>query len=277
MIPLEPVNRRSAMLEQLQKHGAGRVGDLRRRPAPERMGYHVSVHRIPGDLVASIDVRAQPAYSIAEAARYLRVAPGTLRSWTVGRPYPTSAGPRTFAPLIKLAARRPPTLSFWNLVEAHVLRALRTDHGVPVPALRKALKYAEDTLEIENLLLRQDLVTEAARVFLERYGQLIDLSNSGQLAMRKVLEAHLRRVEWDPARLPLRFYPFVMADASGEERTIAIDPRVKFGRPVVQRAGVSTHVIAARIDAGEPLDAVADDYGLTTEEVERAVLYERAA
>jgi hypothetical protein len=114
------------------------------------MGYHGLRAPHPGGLVANIDVRAQPAYSIAEAARYLRVAPGTLRSWTVGRPYPTSAGPRTFAPLIKLAARRPPTLSFWNLVEAHVLRALRTDHGVPVPALRKALKYAEDTLEIQN-------------------------------------------------------------------------------------------------------------------------------
>ena len=120
-------------------------------------------------------------------------------------------------------------------------------------------------------------VTEAGRIFLERYGELIDLSGSGQLAMRKVLEAHLRRVEWDTAKLPLRFYPFLTADAVGEQRTIAIDPRVKFGRPVVRRAGVSTQVIAARLDAGERLDAVAADYGLTTDEVERAVLYERAA
>jgi hypothetical protein len=100
--------------------------------------------------------------------------------------------------------------------------------------------YAEETLGIEDLLLRQDLLTEAGRIFLGRYGELIDLSNSGQLAVRKVLEAHLRRVEWDPARLPLRFYPFVTADGIGEERTIALDPRLKFGRPVVQRAVVST-------------------------------------
>jgi uncharacterized protein (DUF433 family) len=95
--------------------------------------------------------------------------------------------------------------------------------------------------------------------------------------MRKVLEAHLHRVEWDPRKLPLRFYPFITVDAIAEERTIAIDPRVKFGRPVIRRVGVSTQVIAARIDAGEPLAALADDYGLTTEEVERAALYERAA
>ncbi len=74
--------------------------------------------------------------------------------------------------------------------------------------------------------------------------------------MRKVLEAHLRRVEWDTARLPLRFYPFVTAESISEQRTIAIDPRVKFGRPVVQRAGVSTQAIAARLDAGEQVDAL---------------------
>ena len=260
--------------------GCARVSHLRPPPIADvgaQIRYHGLVHRNAGGNPADTDLRTRPAYSVDEAARYLRLAPVTLRSWTVGRSYPSSAGPRTSAPLLKLAARRPPTLSFWNLVEAHVLRALRTDHGVSVHALRKALRYAEDALGIENLLLRQDLLTEAGRIFLERYGQLIDLSNSGQLAMRRVLEAHLRRVEWDPRELPLRFYPFITADAIAEERTIAIDPRVKFGRPVIRRVGVSTQVIAARIDAGEPLDALADDYGLTTEEVERAALYERAA
>ena len=43
------------------------------------------------------------------------------------------------------------------------------------------------------------------------------------------------------------------------------------------RAGVSTGVIAERIDAGESVADLADDYGLTTEEVEQAVVYERAA
>jgi uncharacterized protein (DUF433 family) len=222
-------------------------------------------------------VRVQPAYSLAEAAHYLRLSPGTLRSWVVGRPYLTTGGPRTFAPLIKAAKRQPTTLSFWNLVEAHVLRALRTEHGVPVPAVRTALRYAEKELAIENLLLRQDLLTEAGRIFLDRYGELIDLSNSGQLAIRKVLEAHLRRVEWDPKNLPARFFPFLTADGSGQDRLIAIDPRVAFGRPVLQRVGVSTQAIANRLDAGETIADIAADYGITAADVEQAVLYERAA
>jgi uncharacterized protein (DUF433 family) len=235
------------------------------------------VDRSRGGAIANIDVRTQPAYSLTEAAHYLRLSSGTLRSWVVGRPYPTADGPRTFAPLIKAAKRQPTTLSFWNLVEAHVLRALRTEHGVPVPAVRTALRYAEKELGIENLLLRRDLLTEAGRILLDRYGELIDLSNSGQLAMRKVLEAHLRRVEWDPSKLPIRFYPFFSSDTPGEQRIIAIDPGVAFGRPIVHRVGVSTQVIADRLDAGERVDDLANDYGLSSSEIEQAVLYERAA
>jgi len=129
---------------------------------------------------------------VSEAARYLRLSTGTLRTWVAGRPYTTRAGERQSPRLIHPAQARPPMLSFWNLVEAHVLRALRSEHGVSVPALRKALRYAEKELGIEHLLLRRDLQTEAGRLFLERYGELIDLSNSGQLAMKKMLEANDR-------------------------------------------------------------------------------------
>jgi uncharacterized protein (DUF433 family) len=168
-------------------------------------------------------------------------------------------------------------LSFSNLVEAHVLRSLRTDHGVSVKALRKALAYAEKTLGIDRLLVRPELRAEAGRLFLDRYGELIELSASGQLAMRRILEEHLKRVEWDSSRFPVRLYPFVFADEPSEVHWIVIDPRIAFGRPVMLRRGVSTSAIAERIDAGETVEDLAADYDLDTSEIERAALYERAA
>jgi uncharacterized protein (DUF433 family) len=221
----------------------------------------------------TVDIRAQPAYGLLEAARYLKLSPATLRSWVVGRPYPIAEGTRRFQPLLELAAKKPPTLSFWNLIEAHVLRSLRTEHGVSVKALRKALRYAEQELSIDHLLLH----TDAGKVFLDRYGELIELSASGQLAMRKVFDEHLKRVEWDEKRFPVRLYPFVSSDSLDGQRPIAIDPLVAFGRPVVQKAGVSTRTIADRIDAGESVDELAADYDLSHAEIEQAVLYERAA
>jgi uncharacterized protein (DUF433 family) len=222
------------------------------------------------------DRREQPAYLLAEAARYLKLPVATLRSWVVGRHYPAAGRVERFHPLLKPASAEPSLLSFWNLIEAHVLRSLRTEHGVAVRELRKAITFAERELGLERLLLRKDLCTHAGQVFLERYGELINLGASGQLAMRKLLEEHLKRVEWDARTFPIRLYPFVPSRPSGE-RSIAIDPTIAFGRPVILRAGISTSAIAERVDAGETVTMLAEDYGLTGDEIEQAILYERAA
>lgn len=224
----------------------------------------------------NINLRDQPAYSLAEAARYLKLPAATLRSWVVGRAYPKGESVATFRPLLKPARKHPPLLSFYNLIEAHVLRSLRTEHGVAIRELRRAIAYAERTLKIERLLLNKDLRTHAGEVFLDEYGKLISLSTSGQMAMRRMLEEHLKRVEWDRWQFPVRLYPYVSAEPT-TERPIAIDPDIAFGRPVVIRAGVSTEAIAGRIDAGETVEALAEDYDLEPEEIEEAVLYERAA
>lgn len=226
--------------------------------------------------MTKLDATNEPAYSITEAGRYLRVSPATLRSWFVGRPYPTARGLRHFAPVLKLAQKDPATLSFSNLVEAHVLRSLRTEHGVPLVAVRQALAYAQRELKIEQLLLREELRTAAGDVFLDRYGELMNLSASGQLAMRKVFEAHLKRVEWGKLRFPVRLYPFLTSEST-ESKPIIIDPQISFGRPVVGKAYVSTRNIVDRIDAGETVHDIARDYDLTPEIVEEAVVYERAA
>lgn len=193
----------------------------------------------------------------------------------MGRPYPKREGAGFFSPLIRAADQKQRILSFNNLVEAHVLRALRTEHGVPIKEVRAAVHFAERELTIDRLLLRPELRTSAGELFLDHYTKLVSLSRSGQLAMRRLLEAYLARIEFDN-RLPIRLYPFVAVENT-PRRTIAIDPGIAFGRPVVLRSGVSTAAIVARIDAGETSSEVAADYNLHESEIEEAVVYESAA
>jgi uncharacterized protein (DUF433 family) len=222
------------------------------------------------------DIRHQGAYSLAEAARYLKLPQATLRAWAVGRDYPVAEGQVRFKALITPARRKPPLLSFFNLIEAHVLRALRTEHGVSIKALRDSIAYAERTLKIQRLLLHEYLCTHGGEVLLEHYGELIELSNSGQIAIRRALEDHLARVEWDPWRFPVRLYPYPTAALDGR-RPIAIDANLAFGRPVLVARGVSTHAIAERLDAGESVNELAADYDVTPADIEQAAQYERAA
>jgi len=215
----------------------------------------------------------RPAYTVAEAARHLKIAPATLRSWVIGRSYPRGQGSAYFEPLIEPADAEKCLLSFHNLIEAYVLRSLRQEHGVSIKAVRMAIEYAQTELGISRLLLSPELRTTAGELFIQRYGELINLSRSGQLALRKVFEAHLQRIDWRQ-NLPVRLYPYFGMD---QEKLIAIDPTIQFGRPVLLRKGILTSVIADRIDAGELPESVAADYDLEIDEIELAIIYERAA
>ncbi len=158
-----------------------------------------------------------------------------------------------------------------------MLRSLRTEHGVSLRSVRKALRYAENSLDLDRLLLRPELRTDGGRLFLEQYGRLTDLSASGQIAMRQMFDEHLKRVEWDGWEFPIRLYPFVSTEVPTTNRPIVIDPGIAFGRPVLHRQGISTRAIAERIDAGESVSELARDYEVGQPEIEEAVLYERSA
>lgn len=162
-------------------------------------------------------------------------------------------------------------------MEGHVARSLRSRHGVSLQKLRAAIRYAEQKLGIERLLLSQDLSTEAGRVFIEHYSKLIELSASGQIVLQEILNRHLKRVEWDTRHLPIRLHPWMTATGEQPDRGIVIDPTIGFGRPTIEGAGISTVVIAERVDAGETPADVAKDYHITEEAVRKALIYERAA
>lgn len=226
------------------------------------------------DIYGGREPRDVAAYGISEAASYLKIPPTTLRPWVAGRQYPQRKT-SFFQPLITTPERNPPRLSFNNLVEAYVLRALRTKHGVSIDAVREAITYAQKSYHIERLLLSVELRTEAGDLLLEYYGKLVNLSKAGQFAMKKLLAAHLKRVEWDDGDIPVRLYPFFsMNEHVDDRKIIVIDARRAFGRPIISRRGISTAAIVDRINAGESDQDIAVDYGLEKEEVEAAILYE---
>src|SRR5579872_7334588 len=99
------------------------------------------------------DPRLTPAYTLAEAAHYLRMPQETLRSWVVGRTYPVRGQSKRSRPLIHPDDPKRQYLSFINLVEAHVLAAIRRRDGVKLPKVRTALDYVQRRFQIDRPLL----------------------------------------------------------------------------------------------------------------------------
>jgi uncharacterized protein (DUF433 family) len=225
----------------------------------------------PFPLYAGEDPRELPSYSIRETAHYLRIPLATVRSWVLGRWYPTEEGKRYFSPIIALPDKKQPVLSFVNLVETHVLDAIRREHNVPLHKVRTALQYLKRHFPSEHPLADQSFETDGSDLFIQKLGQLINVSQAGQLAMRELLDAHLRRIERDPSGLAVRLYLFTRKRAPEEPKVVVIDPMISFGKPVLAGTGIPTAVIAERYKAGEFMDELASDYGRERSEIEEAI------
>jgi hypothetical protein len=147
---------------------------------------------VSGDIYGGRSPRDIPAYTAAEAAHYLRVPENTIRAWVYGRAYPTVAGRRRTRPVVT-AADAVRGLSFTNLLELHVLGAIRRRHHVDMKHVRSAVDFLKREFGTEHPLVDEVMDTDGKHLFVRKYGGLINALRQGQGAMTELLEAHLRR------------------------------------------------------------------------------------
>lgn len=234
------------------------------------------------------DPRELPLYGLTETSRYLKVNIKTLKSWVSGRSYRLDDGTeKWWPPVIQLPDPAKPQLSFYNLVEIHVLLGIRRIYSVQFRKVRSALKYLESAFPDKNPLAKRDFWTDKFELFIKESGDLICASLHGQKVIQEAVEQYLHRIDRDFDLSPFRLYPFSNEivfklddrkhrprDLEAEPKSIVIDPLVAFGRPTLAGTGIATNVIAGRFRAGEEISALAKDYGIEESQVREALGYE---
>lgn len=189
------------------------------------------------------DLRHSPLYSIPECARYLGLPVSTVRGWISA---PKSDREDDGRQLVKPAGSDPTALSFTNLLEVFVLTSLRRNRAAPTKELLKSvlsMQRCDDAAEGSDLP-RADFCR--------------------------------KRIEYNDAGAPIRFYPFTRGFGREDPRLVVIDPAVSFGSPVVAGSGVRTKSVAKFFVAGETIAELADEYRLCPAQIEEAVRYELA-
>jgi uncharacterized protein (DUF433 family) len=219
-----------------------------------------------------------PSYTAAEAAYLLKLNASTVRAWCFGQRYKSRDGSRhIFLQVITPADVRARLLSFSNLCELHVLGAITRSHRISLQKTRKALEYVRSNLDEERPLLAKDFLTNGIELFLESAGQLVSVSSGGQTALRGEFERRLNRIERGPKGTPVRLFPFTRTSSSATDQPtfVVIDPHIAFGRPVIASAGVRTDVIKDRFAAGDSPQDMAEDYGVSADQILEAIRYEQ--
>lgn len=215
------------------------------------------------------DLQEAPAYSIAEAAGYLRIPKSTLRAWLLGQ--------QSFRSVIDIADRRERRLSFINLVEAFVLAGIRREHSIPLPKVRRAVEFLRRRFNSHRPLSDEQFATDGVHLFVEKFGALVGATQDGQMQLRDIILDRLKYIHRDPKGVPEKIVLLPGVGGNKRSASVVIDPRISFGRPVLDGFGLRTAVLAERFNAGESIEDMASDYGVPSEAIQNALRCELRA
>ncbi|MDT9598545.1 DUF433 domain-containing protein [Sphingosinicella rhizophila] len=211
-------------------------------------------------------------YSTSDAARLLGLS-GTvkLRGWLNG--WPGSAS----GPIVERDFKSTSTVSFLDLMEMRFIEFFR-GQGVTMQTLRKAAERARNDWGSDHpfALSKAKYLTDRRKIFAqvaEETGDKVtwDMA-SGQHEIWLTIENIIAKgVEFDPeTELASRWFP-----RPSEFPTIAIDPKLAFGRPVVTGPGVPTAALFRqwKAEAGNS-KKVAAWFNVSAADVDNAVEFE---
>jgi uncharacterized protein (DUF433 family) len=212
------------------------------------------------------DVREHPRYSIEDAAHLLRIPLSTMKAWCRGQTYRSKSTGKvhSFTSVLIPASPTEGLLSFYNLAEAHVLRATR-ERNIPLANVRRALAYIREQIPTTKYpLISHEFLTYGKSVFIEHLGDTINATAHGQKAMREMLDKYLQRIDRDGLGMPITLYPM-------NTQYLSINPTISSGQAVVKGTRIMACVLAARRKSGESYDELIQDYGLTHSQIEHAI------
>ena len=217
-----------------------------------------------------------PLYTVAEAARTVGVPATTFATWAKGYVrHPQGRRQVRGLAVVKSidSGQGEPSIPFVGLAEGLVLAAVRRS-GVPMQRVRPALAALEGELGVAHALASRRLYTDGAEVLFD-YGQLhaerseiigqLVVVRNGQRVFTEVIADYLRRIEYsDDGYASLIRLPAY----AGE---VICDPTRSYGRPIFVRGGAKVDDVLSRFQAGESLDELRAEFGVTEADLEDAL------
>jgi uncharacterized protein (DUF433 family) len=97
------------------------------------------------------------------------------------------------------------------------------------------------------------------------------------MLIESMLRERLALVKHDPKGIPEKIVLFPAPRDRDRSADVVIDPRVSFGRPVLDKIGVRTSVLFERFMAGENVPDLARDYDAPPEAIQNAIRCELRA
>jgi len=159
-------------------------------------------------------------------------------------------------------------MDFLSLIELYTVMRLR-ELRVSFPTIRRARADLAQRLGVDHPFAAQSLFVDEAKLLTENDNLHYELGTNGQIAIRKVLEPFLQRVDFETStRMAERLHPM------GRKHQVVVDPRRSFGRPVVDSTAITTEALASLYKGGESIAGLARQFDLEEAAVHDALEFE---
>jgi uncharacterized protein (DUF433 family) len=227
-----------------------------------------------------IELQERPVYGFAQVDRILGLKSRTSERWIDGY----RRGGRTYPPVIRVEPTGDETVTWGEFIEARLLAEYR-DAGVPLVKMRPAVeKLREELNTLYPLTSARTWLDVEGRELIRKVQDAVGLDRRLSLV---VVRNDQEMLDWSPPaqefadslnweRIGRAKRPEVTSlNPDPAIRDVLVNPLQRFGEPSTR--GVPTEVIRELYAAGDPIEMIAELYGLPQHLVEAAIRSELRA
>ncbi|MFW6046852.1 MAG: DUF433 domain-containing protein [Candidatus Woesearchaeota archaeon] len=210
-------------------------------------------------------------YTIPEIAKILRLPYYKVNTW-VNKYWDGRLG-QEFKKKYSWTINDTKAVGFHTLVEFYILYLL-AESGVKTKEVLEAHKELTRLYKTffpfaqKNIL--ENINTDGYKVYISIEGDILSLDGTKQFNLN-FIKLFFKNLDFDRELLASRFYPL------GRDKKIIIDPKRKFGHPIIGNTNIYPETLYNMYKAGEPVDFIAYLYEIDNNEVLDAIEFCKVA
>jgi uncharacterized protein (DUF433 family) len=215
-------------------------------------------------------------YTLATAAKILRMNPQKVRRWINGYTYHKNMEYHSYKPLLMTEFEYDSNdviISFLDLAELLFINNF-IQCGISIQKIRKAAIAASDLLETSHPFAIRKMFTDGKSIFAEiaqkeKDQSLLDLLNK-QFQLGKIIEPFLYKcIDFGKHDYAEKWWPL------GKKGNIVLDPSRNMGQPILNKYNVKTELIYELYKSNHSINEINDWYELDNKSIQAAIDFEK--
>ena len=216
-------------------------------------------------------------YTLATAAKILRINPQRLRRWINGYTYSKNMEFHSSKPLFETDYEYDPDdviISFLDLAEFLLIKTF-IQYGISIQKIRKAAIVASNLWKTTHPFAIRKMYTDGESIFAkiavdDKDASLLDLLKK-QYQLAKIIEPILFEcIDFDDHNKAEKWWP------EGKMKGIVLDPSRNLGQPILNKYNIKTELIYGLYKAKHSIDEISDWYELDKNAIKTAIGFEES-